>query len=63
MSDGGLDPELTARVLVAIGLGMQVQKVMDPETALGGCADVVKALLTGTFATGTGRSDEEKENE
>lgn len=53
----GLDPQATARVLLAICLGLVVQRALDPDADLRGCAEVVTALLDGTFATG-GTPDE-----
>jgi AcrR family transcriptional regulator len=44
-----LDPEMAARVIVALCLGFTVQKAMDPETDLGGCEQVISSLLTGSF--------------
>jgi AcrR family transcriptional regulator len=45
----GLDPEKVARVFIALCLGIQVQKALDPETSLAGCSEVISALVTGAF--------------
>jgi hypothetical protein len=46
-----LDADSVARLSVALCLGLQVQKALDPETSIAGTADVVASLLAGTFAT------------
>lgn len=51
-----LDPGSVARVCVALCLGLQVQKALDPGADLAGCSQVVSALFTGTFTPqGSGR--------
>ena len=47
---GAFDPEMAARIFIAIGLGLTVQKALDPESDFGGCTEVLSSLLTGTFA-------------
>jgi len=44
-----LDPEATARVLLAIFLGLQVQKAMDPKVELEPCTRAIESLLRGSF--------------
>lgn len=44
-----LDPEATARVLLALFLGLQVQKAMDPKLELEPCALAIESLLQGSF--------------
>lgn len=47
----GLDPNSVARVCVALCLGLQVQKALDPRADLAGCSDVIASLLSGEFRT------------
>lgn len=47
----GLDVDGVARLLVALCLGLQVQKALDPDTSLAGTADVISSLMSGTFTT------------
>lgn len=47
------DPESASRVLGAIGLGLSVQRAMDPDAKLDDCADVMGALLRGGFVAAT----------
>jgi AcrR family transcriptional regulator len=56
--DPGLDADTAGRVLLAIFLGLQVQKAIDPGTAATGAADSVAALLGGTFAIPGSRDEE-----
>lgn len=44
-----LDPDSVARVCVALCLGLEVQKALDPDGDLAGCGKVISALLAGTF--------------
>jgi AcrR family transcriptional regulator len=44
-----LDADATARSLVSLMIGLQVQKAIDPETSAASCAPSIKALLEGTF--------------
>jgi len=44
-----LDADSVARVCVALCLGLQVQKALDPGADLAGCARVFAALFTGAF--------------
>lgn len=46
-----LEPDSVARVCVALWLGLQVQKALDPDAELAGCAKVISALFGGTFTT------------
>lgn len=48
-----LDPDSAARLCVALCLGLQVQKALDPRADLAGCTEVVSSLLSGGFRTGT----------
>ena len=48
---GDLDADSVARLAVALCLGLQVQKALDPETSLASTADAVSSLVTGTFTT------------
>ncbi len=45
-----LDARAAGTVLLAILLGLQVQKAIDPRMKAGECTEVVKSLLTGAFA-------------
>lgn len=45
-----LDARAVGTVLLAILLGLQVQKAIDPQMKAGECTEVVKSLLTGAFA-------------
>ncbi len=47
--DAGLDPDATARVMIALCLGLVVQRAMDPDADLSGCAAVTSALIDGSF--------------
>jgi AcrR family transcriptional regulator len=44
-----LDPEAVARVMIAICLGFEVQMAMAPDADYSGSAEVVSALLDGSF--------------
>lgn len=44
-----LDADSVARLSVALCLGLQVQKALDPDTSIAGTADAVSSLLTGSF--------------
>lgn len=47
--DGGLRPESVAQVMVSFAEGMVLQKVMDPGLDHWAYADVIKAMLSGSF--------------
>ena len=51
-----IDADSVARLSVALCLGLQVQKALDPDTSITGTADVVSSLMGGTFATKGSRS-------
>jgi len=46
-----LDPSSVARVCVALCLGLQAQKALDPGADLAGCSRVISALFTGAFTS------------
>lgn len=46
-----LDADSVARLVVALCLGLQVQKALDPDTSLDGAADAIWSLFTGAFTT------------
>jgi len=47
--DRQLNPRAVARVLVALVLGLQVQAAVDPDMEFEDCAEVVEALVAGSF--------------
>jgi AcrR family transcriptional regulator len=51
--DAELDPDSAARVCVALFLGLQVQKALEPRADLAGCSEVISSLLSGEFRTET----------
>jgi AcrR family transcriptional regulator len=46
-----VDADSAARLVVAVCLGLQVQKALDPATSIEGTADAISSLLTGSFTT------------
>jgi AcrR family transcriptional regulator len=50
--DADLDPDAVGRVLVALLLGLQVQKAIDPGIAVSDYGEIVEGFLTGTFGLG-----------
>jgi AcrR family transcriptional regulator len=46
-----LDADSVARLSVALCLGLQVQKALDPDTSIAGTADAISSLLSGSFNT------------
>ncbi len=49
-----LDADAVSRVVLALFMGLQVQKVLDPGLDIERCGDVVRALLSGYFVAGRG---------
>jgi hypothetical protein len=45
-----LDAHAAGTVFLAVLLGLQLQKAIDPKMKVGECSEVIQALLTGTFA-------------